>query len=203
MSVKNHWDAIYKTKSADQLSWTQDVPQISLDFINSCHISKNSRIIDVGGGESKLVDFLLDAGYNDITVLDISEESVLHAKNRLGHKAAMVKWIIQDIVDFETDQPFDCWHDRAAFHFLTTTEQISKYALLAKKFIRSNGYLIVSTFSENGPEKCSGLTIKQYNQDDMSLAFSDGFKKIECLTLDHETPFNTSQNFIYCSFQRI
>jgi 2-polyprenyl-3-methyl-5-hydroxy-6-metoxy-1,4-benzoquinol methylase len=203
MLVKNHWDSIYKTKNTDQLSWTQDVPQVSLDFINSFKISKNSRIIDVGGGESNLVDFLLDMGYRDITVLDISEESINRAKNRLGHKASMVKWIVQDITEFETDQPFDCWHDRAAFHFLTESDQVSKYSGLAKKYIKPNGYLIVGTFSENGPEKCSGLKIKRYSQDAMSLVFSDGFKKIECLTQDHQTPFKTSQNFIYCSFQRI
>lgn len=203
MLLKNHWDLIYKKKSSDQLSWTEDIPQTSLELIDECRLSDKSAIIDVGGGESKLVDFLIHLGYADITVLDISERSMARTKERLEMKSEIVRWIVQDILEFETDRLFDCWHDRAAFHFLTTPEWISKYAALAKRYIKQNGYLIIGTFSKNGPKKCSGLSIKQYNAEEMFQVFSDGFKKVKCITLDHETPFHTKQNFLYCLFQRV
>ena len=203
MSNRSHWEKIYQTKNTNQLSWTQDVPEISMNLILACSLPKTSKIIDVGGGESNLVDFLLEAGYLNITVLDISEESIKRAKKRLGQSADKVTWVVQNITEYETDQTYDCWHDRAAFHFLTNPEQISTYARLAKKFTNSNGYLIVGTFSENGPEKCSGLPITRYNENGLSREFEDGFKKLNCITQDHETPFHTKQNFIYCSFKKI
>jgi 2-polyprenyl-3-methyl-5-hydroxy-6-metoxy-1,4-benzoquinol methylase len=185
------------------MSWAEEYPKISLSFINSFNLPKTADIIDVGGGDSKLADFLLDAGYVNITVLDISENSIERAKKRLGKKAKKITWIVQNILEFDTDRQFDCWHDRAAFHFLTSPDQILKYAELAKQFVKTNGYMVISTFSENGPEKCSGLTIKQYNQDRLSLAFTDGFKKINCISQNHETPFKTIQSFLYCSFHRV
>jgi cyclopropane fatty-acyl-phospholipid synthase-like methyltransferase len=202
MSDKNHWESIYKTRSPSQMSWTEDTPIISLDLIEACQLSKNERIIDVGGGESKLVDYLLDAGYTDITVLDISGHALDRTKKRLGARAANINWIVQDITEFQTDQLYDCWHDRATFHFLTLPEQISKYAGLAKLHIKENGWLILGGFSKNGPEKCSGLPITRYGPDELSAVFADGFKKMHCEMHDHETPSRTKQNFIFCSFQR-
>jgi cyclopropane fatty-acyl-phospholipid synthase-like methyltransferase len=185
------------------MSWTQDAPKISLDFIHACHLSRNARIIDVGGGESKLVDYLLDAGYTDITVLDISANALDRAKKRLGARAADIKWIVQDITEFQTDQLFDCWHDRATFHFLTNPEQISKYAGLAKLHIKESGWLIVGGFSKSGPEKCSGLPVTRFGPDELSTVFSDGFKIRHYEMQDHVTPSGTKQNFIFCSFQRV
>jgi 2-polyprenyl-3-methyl-5-hydroxy-6-metoxy-1,4-benzoquinol methylase len=197
---KNHWETVYETKNSDQVSWTQEVPKTSLDFITSYGVTKDSKIIDIGGGDSKLVDYLLDNGFENITVLDISSKALDKAKNRLGHKASKVNWIVSDITDFEPHTTFDIWHDRAAFHFLTTNEQVEKYIDIARKSV--NGLMIIGTFSENGPTKCSGLEIKQYSEQTLTSELKNGFAKIKCVTEDHMTPFNTTQNFIFCSFKR-
>jgi 2-polyprenyl-3-methyl-5-hydroxy-6-metoxy-1,4-benzoquinol methylase len=197
---KKHWEKVYETKNPDQVSWTQESPKTSLDFIHSFGLQKTAKIIDIGGGDSKLVDYLLDEGFENITVLDISAKSLEKAKTRLGEKADKVNWIVSDITEFEPTMTFDVWHDRATFHFLTTTEQISKYINTAKKSV--NGYMTIGTFSKNGPEKCSGLEIKQYNEDELTLELKNGFDKIKCITEDHVTPFDTTQNFLFCSFKR-
>lgn len=199
--AKNHWDVVYETKNSDQVSWTQKIPQTSLDFIHSFHLPKTAKIIDIGGGDSMLVDFLLEEGFENITVLDISENALDKVKKRLGDMAQKVNWVVSDITAFESDTIFDVWHDRATFHFLTTDDQISRYLERARKFVSE--YLIIGTFSENGPAKCSGLPIRKYNEDEMSGSFSEGFQKIRCITTDHETPFKTKQNFIFCSFRRV
>lgn len=197
---KNHWENVYETKSPEQVSWTQKKPQTSLDFIHSFGLRKDAKIIDIGGGDSNLVDFLIDEGYEDITVLDISAKALERAKERLGDAADKVKWIATDITVFEPTETYDIWHDRAAFHFLTTPEQVSKYIDIAQKSI--NGFMILGTFSNNGPTKCSGLDIQQYDEDSLSERFDSGFEKIKCLTEDHTTPFETTQNFIFCSFKK-
>ena len=197
---KKHWETVYETKNPDQVSWTQESPKTSLDFIHSFGLQKTAKIIDIGGGDSKLVDYLLDEGFENITVLDISAKSLEKAKTRLGEKANKVNWIVCDITEFEPNMTFDVWHDRATFHFLTTAEQISKYIKTAKKSVI--GYMTIGTFSKNGPEKCSGLEIKQYNEDELTLQLKNGFDKIKCVTEDHVTPFKTTQNFLFCSFKR-
>ena len=167
---------------------------------NSFGLNKNAKIIDVGGGDSKLVDHLLEEGFNNITVLDISERAIAKAKNRLGKKANKVNWIVSDITEFEPHSSFDVWHDRATFHFLTTDQQKKKYIKIATKCV--SGYLIIGTFSSNGPRKCSGLDIKQYDEDELTMELKNGFDKIQCVTEDHLTPFNTTQNFLFCSFKK-
>nr|WP_297784594.1 class I SAM-dependent methyltransferase [uncultured Allomuricauda sp.] len=199
MDRKSHWETVYNTKNPDEVSWTQEVPQTSLDFIHSFKPDKASKIIDVGGGDSKLVDFLLDEGFDNITVLDISGKAIERAKARLGNKAQEVKWIQSDILDFSPEETYDVWHDRAAFHFLTEPEQIQTYVGLTKKTV--TGHMILGTFSKNGPKKCSGLDIKQYDEQQMETTFQN-FEKIHCKTEDHKTPFNTIQNFLFCSFKR-
>ena len=199
MDRKNHWETVYKTKNPDEVSWTQSIPQTSLDFIHSFKLDKRAKIIDVGGGDSKLVDFLLDEGFENITVLDISGKAIERAKERLGNKAQNVKWIESDILEFEPKETYDVWHDRAAFHFLTSSEQIEKYKALTRKAVKN--YMVLGTFSENGPKKCSGLDIKQYNEEQMEATFND-FDKIQCKVEDHTTPFGTTQNFIFCNFKK-
>ncbi|MGG7440127.1 class I SAM-dependent methyltransferase [Chryseobacterium arthrosphaerae] len=198
---KNHWENVYETKNPDQVSWTQAKPQTSLDFISSFGLGKEARIIDIGGGDSNLVDFLLQEGYENITVLDISSKALEKAKERLGDAAAKVKWIATDITAFEPAETYDIWHDRAAFHFLTTREQVSKYIGIAEKSI--TGFMVLGTFSKNGPTKCSGLDIQQYNEESLPSEFESGFEKIQCLTEDHTTPFGTVQNFVFCSFKKL
>ncbi len=197
---KNHWETVYETKNPDQVSWTQETPKTSLDFINSFGLNKTAKIIDIGGGDSKLVDYLLDEGYENVTVLDISAKSLEKAKNRLGEKANKVNWIVSDITEFEPNMTFDVWHDRATFHFLTKTDQIKKYMKTARNSV--SGFLTIGTFSKNGPEKCSGLEIKQYNEEELASELKDGFDKIKCVAEDHLTPFDTAQNFLFCSFKR-
>ncbi|PXW11011.1 methyltransferase family protein [Chryseobacterium sp. CBTAP 102] len=197
---KNHWENVYETKSPDQVSWTQKKPQRSLDFIRSSGLGKEASIIDIGGGDSNLVDFLLEDGYENITVLDISAKALEKARQRLGDSAGKVKWIVTDITDFEPTEKYDIWHDRAAFHFLTTPEQVSRYIGIAEKNV--NNFIIVGTFSKNGPTKCSGLDIQQYDEESLSEKFEKSFKKLQCITEDHTTPFETIQNFIFCNFKK-
>ncbi|MDD3005558.1 class I SAM-dependent methyltransferase [Flavobacterium sp.] len=197
---KQHWETVYETKNPNQVSWTQEIPETSLDFIKSFDVDKNAKIIDIGGGDSKLVDYLLEQGYENISVLDISSKALEKAKKRLGENSQKINWIVSDITNFEPETTFDIWHDRATFHFLTTKEQIEKYLNIAKKSV--NGYMTIGTFSENGPTKCSGLDIKQYSEETLTAELKKGFDKIRCITENHTTPFNTTQNFLFCSFKR-
>jgi SAM-dependent methyltransferase len=199
-SRKNHWETVYETKNPDQVSWTQKVPKIALEFIHSFGLSKQAKIIDIGGGDSKFVDFLIEAGFQNISVLDISSAAIEKAKKRLGDKADKVNWIVSDITAFEPSETYEVWHDRAAFHFLTTKPEIEKYLETALKSV--TGYLIMGTFSENGPKKCSGLDIKQYSENTLTAEFKNGFEKLNCVIEDHITPFDTTQNFLFCSFKK-
>jgi cyclopropane fatty-acyl-phospholipid synthase-like methyltransferase len=200
LNRKNHWETVYETKNPDQVSWTQEIPKTSLDFIHSFKLKKTAKIIDVGGGDSKLVDYLLDEGFENVSVLDISSKSLEKAKKRLGDKANKVNWIVSDITEFKPNITFDVWHDRATFHFLTTSKQIETYLKIARQSV--TGFMTIGTFSENGPKKCSGLEIKQYNEEELTTELKNGFNKIRCVTEDHITPFNTTQNFLFCSFKR-
>jgi trans-aconitate methyltransferase len=198
-NLKEHWEAIYKTKQPNEVSWTQEVPQLSLDFIHRLAIPKTARIIDIGGGDSKMVDFLLVRGYTNVSVLDISEAAILRAKERLGEKADKVKWIVSDILEFNPSEKYDVWHDRAAFHFQTDPVNIRKYLKIVKHAV--DGIAIIGTFSVDGPNKCSGLAVKQYDENGMKSEFEkSGFKNIECEREDHITPAGVVQNFVFCSF---
>lgn len=198
--TKNYWETVYTTKQPHEISWTQAVPQTSLDFIRSFNVPKSARIIDIGGGDSKLVDFLLDEGYEGVAVLDISEKALERAKARLGERAEKVEWIVSDITNFLPGSTYDVWHDRATFHFLTTPEQTAKYLATARQAV--SGYMAIGTFSNNGPTKCSGLLIKQYTEEELQTQLAGGFRKLRCITEDHVTPFATTQNFLFCSFEK-
>jgi 2-polyprenyl-3-methyl-5-hydroxy-6-metoxy-1,4-benzoquinol methylase len=199
---KKHWENIYETKDEQDFSWFQEYPKTSIEFLLLFNLSKKSNIIDIGGGDSHFVDALIELEFKNIYVLDISENSLERAKQRLGRDADKINWIVSEITEFKTDVKFDFWHDRAAFHFLTTDDKIEKYVHIAEQSINPDGYLILGTFAENGPEKCSGLEIKQYSEVSMSGRFEKRFKKIRCIEETHTTPFNTQQNFLFCSFQK-
>lgn len=196
-----HWDKIYSTKLLNEVSWYEATPHTSLSFLRQLHVPFDARIIDVGGGDSLFVDHLLGLGYMDITVLDISASAINKAKLRLGDKAANVKWIVADAASFKPTEQYDFWHDRAAFHFLTEEPDITNYINAIKKGLKPGGVLVVGTFSEQGPKKCSGIDIKQYSELTLSKRLQKHFNKIKCITVDHITPFNTVQNFVFCSFK--
>lgn len=197
---KKHWENIYQTKALNEVSWYQPNPSTSIELIEDPAIEKQAKIIDIGGGDSFLVDKLLEKGYTDITVLDISEAAITRAKKRLGNNAEKVKWIISDVSKFEPLEQYDVWHDRAAFHFLTSTEDIDQYIRTINKGIKTGGKLIMGTFNESGPKKCSGIEIKQYSENSLSSIISNGFKKEECFLIDHTTPSGNIQNFLFCKF---
>jgi trans-aconitate methyltransferase len=199
---KKHWENIYQTKQLSEVSWFQPTPETSLDFFNQFNVPTTAKIIDIGGGDSFLVDNLLDLGYEDITVLDISEAAIDRAKKRLGVQASNVKWIVTDVTKFKPTEKYDFWHDRAAFHFLTDEQEISNYLETAQQNINPKGVLIIGTFSEQGPKKCSGIEIKQYSETTMTDRLKNFFEKIKCITIDHQTPFDTVQNFVFCSFKK-
>lgn len=199
---QKHWENIYQTKELKEVSWYQPTPKTSLDFIKELNLPTTARIIDIGGGDSFLVDYLLELGYQDVSVLDISETAIEKAKQRLGRKAKNVKWIVTDITTFKPTEKYDLWHDRAAFHFLTSEQDISIYLNTAQQSIKPNGFLIVGAFSEEGPKKCSGIDIRQYSETSMTQCFENLFTKIKCNVVDHKTPFDTTQNFIFCSFKK-
>ncbi|MEY3324490.1 MAG: hypothetical protein RLZ11_804 [Bacteroidota bacterium] len=200
--MQQHWENIYKTKQPHEVSWTQSVPTTSLEFIHNFHPAKNSSIIDVGGGDSRLVDHLLDEGFTNVTVLDISEEAIKRAQNRLGDKKKLVTWIVSDVLEFKPDQSYDIWHDRAAFHFQTEETAINNYIDLINKAVAK--YVIVGTFSTNGPTKCSGINIKQYDSSAMKARFeNNNFKNTTCKYEDHITPSGSVQNFTFCGFKRV
>ncbi len=199
---QQHWDNIYNTKAEEEVSWFQPYPKTSMEFLELFNLPLDANIIDIGGGDSHFVDALLEKGYQNIWVLDISANAIERTKKRLGEKASKVHWIVSDVIEFKPPVQFDLWHDRAAFHFLTTKEKIYKYVSLAEQAIKRNGYLILGTFSETGPDKCSGLDVKKYSETSMSARFEIAFDRIKCIHENHFTPFNTVQNFLFCSFKR-
>ena len=200
-NLKEHWETVYATKTPQEVSWTQERPAISLDFIASFQLEKSASIIDIGGGDSLLVDFLLDLGYTNLSVLDISAHAIERAKVRLGEKASLVTWIVSDINDFEPLQNYDLWHDRAAFHFLTSQKDIERYVELVSKHAKQ---LVIGTFSTNGPFKCSGLEITQYDENELGQLFGPhGFEVQTTKREDHMTPFGTTQNFVFASFVKL
>lgn len=201
-SSKAHWENIFSTKAENEVGWFQPYPKTSVAFLDLFDLPLTATIIDVGAGDSHFVDILLDRGYRNIWVLDISAHAIERMQKRLGARAKNIHWVVSDIVDFQPGQTFDFWHDRAAFHFLTTEENIDRYVALAASAIRKNGYLILGTFSDQGPKTCSGLAIRQYSEASMSDRFEPGFERIKCVREDHTTPFDTVQQFLFCSFRR-
>mgnify|MGYP000678149815 CR=1 FL=1 len=200
---KKHWEKIYQEKELKDVSWFQPTPETSLDFFKQFNVPTTAKIIDIGGGDSFLVDHLLDSGYEDITILDISSAAIDRAKQRLGERANHVKWIVADAATFKPAEKYDFWHDRAAFHFLTDEQEISNYLDTAQRNINSTGVLVIGTFSQQGPKKCSGIEIKQYSETTMTDRLKTFFEKIKCITVDHKTPFDTIQNFVFCSFRKL
>jgi SAM-dependent methyltransferase len=202
MIKKVHWETVFTTKNEKEVSWYQTYPQTSIDYIAALQLPLSARIIDVGGGDSYLIDALLDLGYTNVTLLDISSQALLRSKNRLGHRAHLVTYLESDILDFVPTQQYDFWHDRACFHFQTTVPAIESYAAIANTAISQTGQMLLGVFSEDGPLKCSGLDVKQYNSESMRFVFEREFELEGSFIEDHTTPFDTLQNFLFCGFKR-
>ena len=199
---KAHWENVFATKQETEVSWYQQKPETSLQFFIDNQIPKTAKIIDFGGGDSYLIDNLLEMGYTDLFLLDISANAIERIKKRLGSKADKVTFIVSDVLDFQPKTTFDVWHDRASFHFLTEENEIADYRSLVTNAINENGFLFLGTFSENGPLKCSGLQITQYSESKLKSIFGTAFDKINCFIENHQTPFETIQNFIFCTFRK-
>lgn len=199
---KAHWENVFETKDTTKVGWYQSVPKTSLRLIEELNLSKSAKIIEIGSGDSLLCDHLLNKGYSDISLLDISEKALETIKKRLGEKAKTVTFLATDVTKLSSSAEFSLWHDRAVFHFLTSKKDINNYVNTASEKLVPGGYLILGTFSDNGPEMCSGLPVHQYSEKQLTVTFSANFKKINCFTENHTTPSGENQNFLFCLFQR-
>ncbi|MCQ3929167.1 MAG: SAM-dependent methyltransferase [Chloroflexi bacterium] len=199
MDAKSHWEKVYMTKANTEVSWYQGQPQKSLEIIKNTGIPHDAKIIDVGGGSSTLVDFLLDADFQNITVLDISAASLQNTQLRLGESVNRVTWLEGDITQTSLPAEFyDVWHDRAVFHFLTRPEDRAAYVRLARHALKPSGHIIVATFAPDGPTHCSGLEVARYDPEHLHGEFGEPFELVESHHELHHTPFGTDQSFIYC-----
>jgi SAM-dependent methyltransferase len=199
MNTELHWENVYGTKAPNEVSWFSPHLETSLTFIERSAPSDSAGIIDVGGGESTLVDDLLARGRANLTVLDISQTAIDVTKARLGSLADRVAWIVADVT--RTDLPantYDVWHDRAVFHFLTAAADRAAYIEGVKKSVKQGGHVIVGTFGPEGPAKCSGLNVQRYDADSLHGEFGRRFRLIDSVKELHQTPFGTTQQFVYC-----
>ena len=199
MDAKTHWEKVYKTKEPDAVSWYRAHLETSLALIERAAQSRSASIIDIGAGESTLVDDLLARGYDDITVFDVSETALEVTKKRLGSLAEQIKWIVADVTQVELERSaYDVWHDRAVFHFLTSMEQRAAYVRNVAKAVKTGGHVIVSTFGPEGPTKCSGLEVSRYDAESLHGEFGPRFHLVESCKELHNTPFGATQQFLYC-----
>ena len=200
MDNKQHWENIYHKKEIDGVSWYQKIPLESLQLIKKYSISNSNKIIDIGCGKSFLADNLLELNYTNISLIDISSNALKEVKERLQNKS--INFIETDILNFNSNDKYDIWHDRAVFHFITDREGIKKYISLCNEYINKEGVLIIGTFAEDGPLKCSGLEIKRYSVDQISGLFKETFELVESFKMLHKTPFNTEQSFSFCVLRK-
>ena len=194
---KKHWEGVYRNKSPLEVSWYQQEPTLSLSLITGASIPLDAPVIDIGGGASTLVDKLSDAGFSNISVLDVSGTALAHAKQRLAHKASTVHWYEEDVTRFEPPHRFLLWHDRAVFHFLTSSEDRKNYVDVLERSLVPGGHIIIMTFAIGGPEKCSGLDIVQYDADKLTKELGAGFELLETGFEVHLTPAGNQQKFVY------
>jgi 2-polyprenyl-3-methyl-5-hydroxy-6-metoxy-1,4-benzoquinol methylase len=200
---KHHWENVYVTKAEDEVSWFQAEPATSVEFIRHCGAGKNAAIIDVGGGESRLVDRLLDAGYADVTVLDLSAHALAVAKERLGERAASITWIVADITAWTPPRRYRLWHDRAVLHFLTDPEDRRAYLRTLLRAVEPGGCVVISTFALEGPERCSGLPVVRFSAETLAAELGPRLRLVETVSEDHRTPRGISQRFQFSRFTRL
>jgi len=197
-----HWDHVYATKGEAEVSWFQDSPAISLEMIRAAGPNHDAAIIDVGGGASRLVDALLQDGYRDVTVLDLSAKGLDAAKKRLGGAASMFDWIVADATTWQPAKTYDVWHDRAAFHFLTDLRDRAAYVERLRSAIAPGGHVIIATFAPDGPEKCSGLPVQRHDSASLAAELGPEFELVETRRETHHTPWDSTQAFQFSRFRR-
>lgn len=202
VNAKEHWEQVYEKKALPEVSWYQVEPKASWDLMGRLGVSPLSPVLDVGGGDSLFVDFLLQKGFRDITVLDISEKAIERGKKRVGG-TDRVQWVVADVTQFRPSRKYALWHDRAVLHFLTETSSVDSYLETARLALAPGGQVVVGTFSEKGPLKCSGLVVQQYSEATLVERFSKWFRKIVCIEDAHVTPSQAVQNFTFCGFERM
>jgi SAM-dependent methyltransferase len=200
---RSHWDGVYAGKADEELSWFQAAPGTSLELIARSGARPTWKIIDVGGGTSRLVDALLDRGFGAVTVLDISATALVRAKARLGERGSSVVWVTADVTAWTPVGRYDLWHDRAVFHFLTEAKDKEAYVAALKAGVGEGGQIIIGTFALDGPERCSGLPVCRYDADGLAAALGTGFRLLETLPEVHVTPAGTAQRFQYSRFVRV
>ena len=201
MEKKKHWENIYQTKKIDGVSWYQETPYESIELIEKFSTSNSDTIIDIGCGKGFLADNLLKLYYENITLVDISSNALKEVKERLNNES--LNFIETDVLNLKLEQTFDIWHDRAVFHFITEKEDVEKYISISNKYINKGGILIIGTFAEDGPLKCSGLEIKRYSINNLKELFKENFEFIEGFKKLHSTPFDTQQSFTFCVFKKL
>jgi SAM-dependent methyltransferase len=201
-SRRAHWQNVYTNKGENEVSWFQQSPAPSLELIAQIDATSPSAILDIGGGASRLVDHLIDRGFQDVTVLDLSEAALEAAKARLGSLAAQVHWIVADATVWQPPKAYDVWHDRAAFHFLVDPADRSAYVRRMKQAVTPGGHVVLGTFAIDGPEKCSGLPVNRYDAAGLAEELGGGFELMKSLRHDHSTPWNSTQRFQFCIFRR-
>jgi SAM-dependent methyltransferase len=199
---KTHWERIYSTRGETGVSWYQAEPRLSLELITSVAPVRGGRIINVGGGASVLVDRLLEFAFREIAVLDLSETALGRVKARLEGRAGRVRWVVADVTEATDLGTFDIWHDRAVFHFLTDAEDRRKYVELARRTIPEGGHLIIASFADDGPKRCSDLDVCRYNAESMATELGEGFSLVKEVGETHTTPWGSLQAFFYGVFRR-
>jgi 2-polyprenyl-3-methyl-5-hydroxy-6-metoxy-1,4-benzoquinol methylase len=199
---RDHWQNVYATKAEKEVSWFQEDPAPSLDLIAATGIRSDANIIDVGGGASRLVDRLLERGFQRVAILDLSANALEGVKKRLGRRAEGIDWIATDVTSWEPSSTYDLWHDRATFHFLTEAADRDAYVVRLKKAVRAGGHVIIATFASDGPERCSGLPIMRYEPETIAAALGPEFDLVESRRDDHITPGGNTQHFQFSRFLR-
>jgi 2-polyprenyl-3-methyl-5-hydroxy-6-metoxy-1,4-benzoquinol methylase len=203
VSRQAHWENVYATKNETAVSWFQERPDISLDLIRSTGVDASASIIDIGGGASRLVDVLINEGFNTITVLDLSEKALATSKARLGARGEQVQWVVADVTTWEPAQTYDVWHDRAALHFLTDPKDRTAYAERVLKAVHRGGHVIIGTFAPDGPERCSGLPVIRHDAATLEELLGHSFELVDSKRHDHQTPAGATQRFQFSRFQCI
>lgn len=203
MPDQAHWDNVYASRPGNSLSWYQQRGGLSLEWIRQMDLPVSAAIIDVGGGTSRLVDDLVTAGYRDLTVLDLSRQALDISRSRLGDAGATVSWLAEDITQADLSaERFDLWHDRAVFHFLTAAADREAYVARLHRSLRPGGRVLMATFAQTGPERCSGLPVIRYGHDSLHATLGEDLRLIQYVTEDHTTPGGVVQPFIFCLFER-